>query len=84
MKNQEPKKWEKELKKIYKGLISEGLAVVEYGKVKRLFSKVEQQAKKDVLKKIEGLPTTIHKPVGGISNIEWIKLEDIKKILKEV
>lgn len=41
--------WEEELKEIYKGLISEGLAVVEYGKVRKLISKTRHQAIQEVL-----------------------------------
>lgn len=43
------KNWEKELKEIYKGLISEGLAVEEYEKVKKLIRKTRQDAVLEVL-----------------------------------
>jgi hypothetical protein len=40
-------------------------------------------ARSEVEKMIEEMPVTIHTPVGGFSNIEWVKKLDLLSTLKK-
>ncbi|MFW6173500.1 MAG: hypothetical protein ACOC5T_07140 [Elusimicrobiota bacterium] len=46
-------------------------------------SEVKQAERERIIKIIEGINPTIHMPVGGFSNVEWIKKRDLIKTLKE-
>jgi hypothetical protein len=41
-----------------------------------------EECKKELREKIEKLSGTIHKPVGGFSNIEWFTKDDIFNLIK--
>ena len=77
------KRWEIELKKgnIFEVYGPLGMGI-DYGKLIVYIKNLLDKRKSEIRKKIENMNSTIHIPVGGISNIEWLRKEDILKKLK--
>ena len=78
LKKNDMKKWEEE---IWRNC-SHWLNPKKLFYIKQFIQKLLDKRKSEFRKKVENMNSTIHTPIGGISNIEWLRKEDVLKQLK--
>ena len=71
----EPEEWW--LKK-FKGMENDPIECYEWKEIKDFIRKVLSQQRTQTIEEIKSLPTYTFQPVGGISNIEYIRKIDIE------